>query len=160
MLKGARLLHHLGLALFLGSILTFAVASGVPRSGDLADLFLARRIISAGTNVLTLPGLALLLMSGLGMVSLDRGRVKQTWVRVMLVAASVVVANAALVVLPAVASATALAASSAQAGRLVEGYQRAYLIESVAGGINIVLTLVAAIAGVWRFGTASGSAIS
>ena len=153
--KAARFLHHLGLALFLGSIFTFAVASGVPRPGDVAGLLVARQIISAGTNILTLPGLALLLVSGLGLAAADRGKLKEPWARVMLVAAILVLANAALVVLPAVASATSLAASSAEAGQLVEGYYKAYATESVAGGVNILLALTGVVAGVWRFGAPS-----
>ena len=155
MTRPTRFLHHLGLALFLGSICTFAVASGVPRPGDLAALLVARQIISAGTHFLTLPGLALLLFSGLALAAVDHGRLKQTWVRVMLVVAILVVGNAALVVLPSVALATSLAAASVQAGSLVEGYEKAYLTESVAGSINVLLALLAVAAGVWRFGTAS-----
>lgn len=158
--KAARFLHHLGLVLFLGSIFTFAVASGVPRSGDLAGLLVARKIISAGTTFLTLPGLALLLVSGLTLAAVDRGKLKELWVRVMLVAAILVLGNAALVVLPAVASTTSLAVSSVQAGHLVEGYHSAYVTESVAGGINILLALVAVAAGVWRFGAGSEARIS
>ncbi len=155
MTKVVRLLHHLGLVLFLGSVFTFAVASGVPRQGDLAGLLVARQIISSGTNVLTVPGLAILVISGAGLVAVNRGKLSQSWARVMLAAAVVIAGSTAFAVLPAVTSATSLASASVQAGRLVEGYERAYVTESVAGGFNIVLALIAIVAGVWRFGSTS-----
>jgi hypothetical protein len=148
----AKLVHLLGLVLFLGSIFTFAVASGVPASGDLPSLATVRRVISAGTTSLTLPGLFLLVASGAGLL---RGRarlVRQAWLRVMLVAGLVIVANALLVVVPAVRSATSLAQEAVAAGQRPAGYARAYAVESAAGAANIVLALLATAAGVWRFG--------
>jgi hypothetical protein len=88
------MIHLVGLVLFLGSIVTFAVASAVPAAGDLPSVAVARRVISNGTNYLTLPGLGLLLLSGLLL----------------------------------------------------------HAVESVAGAVNILLTLLAMASGVWRFG--------
>ncbi len=141
--------HVLGLVLFLGSILAFAVASSVPASGDLVGLAVARRIIGNGSIFLTMPGLALLVVSG-AVLSAAGGDMRRGRVRVMAIAAAAIVANATLVVLPSVRSATALAQASLQAGSLDPLYHRAYMTESIAGGINIALTAVAALAGVWR----------
>lgn len=145
----ARLGHIIGLVLLLGSILTFIVASGVGESGGVLELAVARRIISAGTAFLTLPGLALLVVSGAALVGMGTGMLRRTPVRIMLVAAAGIIANGVAVVLPAVRSATALAEASLAAGHRVAGYQHAYMTESVAGGLNVALVLVALVAGVF-----------
>jgi hypothetical protein len=152
MTRVARVVHLLGLVLFLGSILAFAVASSVPGAGDLADLAVARRVISAGTAFLTLPGLTLLVASGTALLVTTSRAWGEPWARVMALAAAAVVANTVLIVAPAVRSATALAEAAVVSGSLGPGYPQAYMTESVAGGINIVLTLVAMTAGVWRCG--------
>lgn len=71
----------------------------------------------------------------------------------MLLGAFITVVNALFVVVPTVCSATVLAQEAVTVGQLPVGYTRACTIESAAGGVNIVLTLVAAACGVWRFGT-------
>lgn len=70
----------------------------------------------------------------------------------MTAAGLLIVANTILIVLPAVGSATRLAQGSAGAGELAPGYWRAYMTESVAGGVNILLALAAMGAGISRFG--------
>jgi hypothetical protein len=149
----AKFAHLLGLGLFLGSIFTFAVASGVPAPGDVASLAVARRIISGGTSFVTLPALFVLVTSGSLLLWRDSSLTRHGWLRVMVIAAIVVVANALLAVTPAVRAATALAQEAVGTGRLSPAYSRAYAIESVAGTVNIVLTLVAMACGVWKFGS-------
>ncbi len=143
-----KFLHLIGLTLFLGSILTFIVASSVGNAGDLASLAVARRVISAGTNALTLPGLGLLIASGVG---LTWGRLRlrdHRWLQVMALAVAAIALNGVLFVLPAVRSATALAEESRARGALSPAYTRAYVLESSAGGVNVLLGLVAMAAGV------------
>jgi hypothetical protein len=145
--------HLLGLGLFLGSIATFAAASGVPAAGDVESLSVARRVIGAGTSFVTLPALGVLVLSGLGLLW-SRGRARwQAWLGVMVAAGVLVVANTVFVVTPAVRSATALAQEATAGGQLPDGYSRANAVESAAGGVNIALTLVAMVCGVWRFGS-------
>jgi hypothetical protein len=149
MRRTARFIHYLGLALFLGSIFSFIVASSVTATSDLAALAAARRVISAGTLFLTLPGLVLLIVSG-SVLSATSNGLKSRWVQIMAVAAAVIVVNAVSVVVPAGRAATALAQSSVSTGVLATGFGAAYMTESVAGGVNIVLALIATAAGVWR----------
>ena len=144
----ARLVHTLGLVFLLGSILTFLVASSVGERGGVVELAVARRIISAGSTLLTLPGLALLIVSGAALVGMDPDVLKKWPVRVMALAVLGVVGNGFLLVLPSVRSATELAEASLAAGRLAPGYEHAYVLESVAGDVNIALVLVALVAGV------------
>ena len=153
-----RFVHILGLVLFLGSILTFLVASSVGADGGVADLAVARRVISTGTSHLSLPGLALLIAAGVALVVTGSGMLKKWWVRVMAIAAAGIVANGFLVVLPAVHSATQLAEASVAAGHLVAGYHQAYVRESSAGDVNIALGFVAMLAGVWGAGASRAAA--
>ena len=145
-----RFAHTCGLVMFLGSVAAFAVASGVPRAGDLAALATVRQVIGQGTGYLTLPGLALVIVCGIAMIVAKPDRLGLSRTRVMAVIAAVLVVNTAFVILPAASAATAMARASARAGSLDAGYQRAYLTESVAGGGNIVLALTALAAGLAR----------
>jgi hypothetical protein len=148
MRKVLQFIHLIGLVLFLGSILTFVVASSVPAAGDVASLVVARRVISAGTNALTLPGLGLLIASGIG---LTWGRLRlrdHRWLQVMVIATGLIALNGLLFVLPAVRSASALIEESRALGTLTEAYTRAYVLESSAGGVNVLLGLLAMVAGV------------
>jgi hypothetical protein len=143
-----RFAHLIGLVLFLGSILTFIVASSVGGTGDLASLLVSRRVISAGTNALTLPGLGLVTVSGIGL-TWGRSELREhRWLQVMALAAVGIALNGVLFVLPSVRSATALAEESFARGSLSPAYARAYMLESAAGSVNVLLGLVAVGAGV------------
>lgn len=142
----------MGLIIFLGSILTFIVASLVTSGGGVGDLVIGRRIIGAGTTFLTLPGLGFLMVSGGALVVMNRDILREPWARAMVIATVGIVGNGLLVVLPAVRSANALAEASMAAGRLVAAYRHAYATESIAGAVNVALALLAMAAGVWRFG--------
>lgn len=148
MRKTLKFVHLIGLVLFLGSIFTFIVVSSVPAKGDLASLVVARRVISAGTNALTLPGLGLLIASGIGLTWGQLRLRDHRWLQVMVLAAGLVVMNGFLFVLPAVRSASALVEESQSLGPLTQAYARAYILESSAGSVNVVLGLVAVAAGV------------
>jgi hypothetical protein len=150
--KVARLAHIVGLVLLLGSILTFLVASSVGERGGSVELAAIRRVISAGTTALTLPGLLLLAVSGAALLKTGSGAWKQRSVRVMALALAGIIANGVLVVLPSVHAATTLAEASLAAGYLLPAYQHAYAMESAAGNINIALVLVALVVGVFGLG--------
>jgi hypothetical protein len=77
----------------------------------------------------------------------------------MVVAAVVIAINAVVVVVPAVRAGTALAEDAITAGALPLGYASAYASESAAGGVNILLALVAMASAVLKFG-AKGLAAS
>lgn len=67
MLRGLKLVHFGGLVIFLGSILTFIVISALIESASLEKIAFGRRIISTGTNVLTLSGMWVLAIAGVWM---------------------------------------------------------------------------------------------
>lgn len=151
MFRTMKLLHFIGLVLFLGSILAFILVSTLMEGADLEWIVFGRRIISAGTQALTLPGMWLMAVSGV-LMAFRRYGFRARFVRVKALLMLLVVLNAHLFVMPAVGLATTLAQQSLATGHLLQGYHAAYLQESVCGAVNVLLTLLAAGVGVWRIG--------
>jgi hypothetical protein len=154
MIRGLRLAHFGGLIIFLGSIITFIVISTLIEGATLENIAFGRKIISTGTSILTLPGMWVLAITGLWM-GYQRYGVKQRFFQIKLLLMTLVVANAHFIIAPAVASATELAARSLAQGQLLPAYQAAYMQESIFGAINVLLTLTAAVVGVWKVGARS-----
>jgi hypothetical protein len=154
MMQGLKLAHLGGLIIFLGSILTFIVISTLIEGASLENIAFGRKIISTGTSILTLPGMWVLAITGLWM-GYQRYGVKQRFFQIKLLLTTLVVANAHFIIAPAVASATELAARSLAQGQLLPAYSAAYMQESVFGAINVLLTLTAAVVGVWKVGARS-----
>ncbi len=156
MLRALRLAHIIGLVFTLGSISTFLIVSSVIDGAGVEGVALGRRIISAGTNALTIPGMCLLAMSGIGMGLLRYG-VKHRFFQLKLLLLALVAVNGALFVAPSVRAATEIAVRSLGEGKLLAEYAPAYARESIFGAANIVFMLAAAIVGVWKAGAPSPS---
>ncbi len=145
----AKLFHFLGLAVFIGSIAVYIVASQIAGS-ELQALVVARRIIRAGTVAATVPALWLALTTGLllgrrvGVATMPR------WLKAKLGLVALVVINTHVIIVPATAAALAAARDSLAAGALLAAYQRAYLVESAAGAANVILALTLAALAVLR----------
>ena len=152
MVRFFKVVHFLGLTLFLGSILTFVVVSSLTKGAGLADLVFGRRLISAGTSSLTLPGMWLILVSGIVLTINGKWFWRHKWLNIKHIVIVVVVLNAHFLVVPAVASALVLAQQSLSQGALNPGYDPAYMRESVFGGTNVLLVLFAMVAAIWKFG--------
>lgn len=86
------------------------------------------------------------------MMGFNRYGLKQRFFQMKLLLIALVVINAHFFVVPAVASATEIAARSLAQGRLLPEYEVAYMQESVFGAVNVLLTLAAAVIGVWKVG--------
>lgn len=149
MMRVLKLAHYLGLVLFLGSIFTFTVISSLIEGASLEGVVFGRMVISTGTTHLTLPGLWLLIISGIGMGYLREGR-QHSLPRSKLLFSALIVLNTYLMVLPAVSTATELAGQSLAAGQLLAAYHPAYLQESLFGAINVVLALALSVIGTWK----------
>ncbi len=147
-----KVVHFLGITLFLGSIFTFVVVSSLSKGASLADLVFARRLISAGTSSLTLPGMWLILASGIVLTLRGKGFWRHNWLNMKHIIIVIVALNAYFVVVPAVDSALELAQRSFSQGALNPSYDAAYMKESVFGGINVLLVLLAMVAAIWKFG--------
>lgn len=151
-MRGLKLAHFGGLVIFLGSILTFIVISALIEGASLDNIAFGRKIISTGTNLLTLPGMWVLAITGMWM-GYQRYGIKQRFFQIKLLLITLIVVNAHLFIAPAVASATELATRSLAQGRLLPEYQAAYLQESIFGAVNVLLAVAAAVVGVWKVGS-------
>ncbi len=144
-----KLLHLLGLALFLGSIVCHVVAStlgGTPGGG--AEFIAARRQILLASQWVTMPGLGLAVVTGLIMVVRTRRRPR--WMLVHGALAWLVVTLALIVVIPTVSAvldgALAIARGSGDVAAVAAGYQ----LESAVGVANILLALAIMTLAIWR----------
>ena len=154
MVRGLKLAHFGGLVLFLGSIITFTVISALIEGASLENIAFGRKIISTGTNVLTLPGMWVLAITGVWM-GYKRYGLNQRFFQFKLLLIMMVVINAYLFVVPAATSATEIAVRSLAQGQLLPEYKAAYMQESIFGAVNVLLTLAAAVIGIWKVGVKS-----
>ncbi|MDH5391798.1 MAG: DUF2269 family protein [Gammaproteobacteria bacterium] len=149
--NGLKVLHILGLVVFLGSIITFIIASELSNESDLAGLVFARELISTGTLIITIPSMWLVIVTGTGMAIIS-ARLKQTWVRIKFVVSIIIAINAHAFVMSAVKEATLLAKTSLQKGIIHVDYLQAYTEESMFGAINVLLILSLIIIAVFKPG--------
>lgn len=154
MVRGLKLAHFGGLVLFLGSIITFTVISALIEGASLENIAFGRKIISTGTNVLTLPGMWVLAVTGV-LMGYKRYGLKQRFFQIKLLLITVVVINAYFFVVPAATAATEIAVRSLSQGKLLSDYKSAYMQESIFGAVNVLLTVAAAVVGVWKVGAKS-----
>lgn len=151
-----KLAHFVGLIIFLGSIFTFIVISTLTKNASLENLAFGRSIISTGTLVLTLPGMWVLAVSGIFM-GIRRYGVKNRFVQIKFILITAIILNAYFFVVPAAQMASAIANRSLIIGHLLPGYADAYQRETLFGAINVLLTMTAAVVGVWKIGATDRS---
>jgi hypothetical protein len=149
-----KMLHFGGLAIFLGSIITFTLISALIEDASLVNIAFGRKIISTGTKVLTLSGMWVLAVTGIWM-GYKRYGLKQRFFQIKLLLIVLVVINAYVLVVPAVTSATEIAVQSLTQGQLPSEYKSMYIQESIFGAVNVLLTVAASVVGVWRIGAIS-----
>lgn len=154
MVRGLKLAHFGGLIIFLGSIITFIIISAFIEGASLENIAFGRKIISTGTNVLTLPGMWVLAITGIWM-GYKRYGLHQRFFQLKLLLITMVVINAYFFVVPAATSATEIAVRSLAQGKLLQEYKAAYMQESIFGAVNVFLTIAAAVIGVWKIGVRS-----
>lgn len=153
MYRVAKLFHLLGLTLFLGSVFGHIVASiggGEPGS---AAFLAARENISLATRYLTLPGLALALVSGLAMAGKSGlPALRQRWLLVHAGLAIAIVATTATIVGPAGQRilAASLAFAHNEPGATLAAILDAKSWEDAFGRINLALALAAIVIGVFK----------
>jgi len=154
MLRGLRLLHLGGLIISLGSIFTFIVISALIEDASIENIAFGRKIISTGTNVLAVPGMCVLAMTGVWM-GYKRYGLKQRFFQLKLLLITMIIINGYFFVVPLVNSATEIAARSLAQGQLLPEYKVLYMQESTFGTVNLLLILAASVIGVWKVGVIS-----
>lgn len=143
MYRVLKFLHLLGFAVFFGSVLSHIV-EGRPSAAALnpAAAVYARDTIQLASYVLTTPGLALAVISGLGMLVLRRQELlSKRWFQVHL-ALGLVIATASVVIVKAGAQLKASIDALASAPGSAELPRIAGLIERYVGAANVLLVLI------------------
>jgi len=150
--KMAKALHLLGLAMFVGSILGHVTIGFVPGAKDQAQAMLfGRQAIEVATWSLTVPGLALLVVTGLFMTlrgALGFGR--RRWLTVHQTIGVLILLNASLILVPVGGDLLDVATKIMQGGASLEGFAALKLRESTFGAANLVLALVTIFVAVLR----------
>lgn len=149
-MKSLKLFHYLGLILFLGSIFLYILISGLTSHNSLENLVFSRQIIRTGTLFLTIPGLGLVLLSGLVMTGKYYGFGKYRWLNIKQFLTLLILVNSLFLILPAASEALQLAKQSMEQGILLPSYQSAYQREAVFGATNVLLSLIAMAVAVWK----------
>lgn len=147
--QALRLLHLLGLTMFLGSILGSIVLSlGAPVTGDPQYVVLAWHAIGRTNAILTTPGMLLVALTGFALMIVERlSPRKEVWLAVKMMLMVAIVANANLLIVPAEEQlrqyAEALPAADARAM-----FTSMAIRQQIYGAINLALISLAAVLGV------------
>lgn len=152
MYKLLKMLHLLGLVLFLGSVFGHIVAGEFADFPGTLSFALARQHISDATRVLTLPGLVLAVITGIGMALAARSTRRPGWFWLHAGLASVVLLNTTLVVVPTGNRVLALVRDLPQnpvAGS-IDVIRSALHVEGLFGLANVLLALAVIAVGVSR----------
>ena len=144
MYKVAKALHLLGLAMFLGSILGHVSIGFVPGAKDQAQAMLfGRQAIEIATWSLTVPGLALLVATGLFMTfrgGLGFGRWR--WLTVHQIIGTLILLNAAFFLVPVGGHLLDVAWKIIQGGGSTDAFASLSGRERMFGALNLVLAVV------------------
>ena len=145
MLKFVKALHLIGLAMFFGSILghiTMGLVPGV--SEDPGTALVARQAIDVATSYLTLPGLALLLVTGAFMAVKGRLPIlRRRWLMLHIVFGALILLNAAFVLAPLGQELLGLATEAAAGTGPLERIHRLEGREAAFGAANVLFCLAA-----------------
>lgn len=143
-----KVVHILALTLFLGSIFSHIVAGVVGGAVGGPGFLAARTQIEAATRLLTLPGLGLAILSGVGLALLAPRR--PAWMAIHADLAVAIAILAMAVIAPAGRAALSGAQAVAQGHGDLEALRSALMTEHIAGAANILLTVAVVVLGVYR----------
>lgn len=150
MIKYLKLFHYLGLLLFLGSIFVYILISSLTSHSSLEGLVFARQIIYTGTLFLTIPGLGLVLLSGLVMTGKYYGFGKHRWLNIKQFLTLIILLNTIFFLLPIIKEGLQWAKLSQEVGFLLPEYQASYQQETILGGINVMLSITSIVVAIWK----------
>lgn len=148
--KTLKTLHLVGVAAYLGSVFAHIVTGMVePWADAAATVQTARDAVAAATWLVTVPGLALAIVTGALMIASRRIALRTTpWLAAHALVGIAIAANAAALVIPAGAVMAEQAALIDTAAFDAVVYLDALKTEAIAGGVNVVLGIAAVALGV------------
>ena len=145
MYKYVRYGHLIGLCMFMASIAIHITVGFVPGGREVASVILVgRQLIDISTWALTVPGLALLAISGAFMVvKTPKGLGQRKWLIAHMVLAALAIINAGAILIPMGQEVFNIAKSLPANSDLMDAYQPIKLKESILGGVNLLFALAA-----------------
>lgn len=152
MKKTTKLLHLIGLFMFLGGILPSIVMNSiVGTSHDVALIYHQRLFVTAFTWALTIPGMGILMISGCLTVLAGRYRlIEHRWLIVKLVLAILIFINGTFILAPLVNQVTSIAEQSVVQGQLLPTYMPLKAKEDMYGLANFLLLVTAFLLAVYK----------
>jgi hypothetical protein len=143
MYKTAKVLHFVGLAMFLGSILGHITIGFVPGAKDQTQAMLfGRQAIEIATWSLTVPGLALLALTGLFMTVYGRlGFGRRRWLTVHQIIGAVILLNAAFVLVPVGGDLLDVVSEIDRGNQSMDVFNALKTREAIFGAVNVLLAL-------------------
>lgn len=152
MKKTTKLLHLIGLVMFLGGILpSIVMNSVVGTSTDVVLIHHQRLFVSAITWALTIPGMWILIVAG-SLIALA-GKyclIEQRWLIAKLMLAALILINGTFILAPLVSQVTSIAEQSAAQGQLLPAYMPLKAKEDMYGIANFLMLLIAFFLAVYR----------
>ncbi|MFN3625602.1 MAG: DUF2269 family protein [Hyphomicrobium sp.] len=141
----AKALHFVGLAMFFGSILGHIAIGFVPGARDQAQAMLfGRQAIEIATWSLTVPGLALLTVTGLFMtIRGELGFGRRRWLTTHQIIGVLILVNAALILVPIGGDLADAASKILQGSGSIEAFAALAGREQLFGAANVALTIAA-----------------
>jgi hypothetical protein len=152
MFKLVKVIHFIGIAMFLGSILGYIVMGIVMGSEtDVLKVHLHRQFIQRITWSLTVPGMWLVVLTGVVMTIRGKyGFFKIRWLGIKQVLAIIILANGTFVLAPYVDQLVMLSAQGLSQGTLPEEFPPLKAKEDMFGAVNVLLILVSILLAVFK----------
>lgn len=152
MKKTTKLLHLIGLVMFLGGILPSIVMNSVVETGTDAVLIYHQRLfVSAITWALTIPGMWILIV--VGSLSALAGKyrlVEHRWLIAKLALGTLILINGTFILAPLVSQVTSIAEQSAARGQLLPTYMPLKAKEDMYGIANFLMLVIAFLLAIYR----------
>ncbi|WP_282608853.1 DUF2269 family protein [Pelagibius sp. Alg239-R121] len=160
MRKFVKALHLIGLAMFLGSVFGhIAISLNAGADQDPETLLFARQAIEVAIIYVTLPGLILLLVTGVVLTVSGRfGVFKIRWLTLHQVLGVLIILNAAFILYPAGGELAIAAGQVVQGALSWEQFHAVAALERTFGPINVALTLMTVFVAVLKPGFGSARA--
>ena len=152
MKNAVKILHLLGFVMFLGGILGTIITTIVVGSDtDPVLIDHQRQIVSAIVQGLTVPGMWIVILSGLYMAFLRKyNLLKIRWLTLKSILGTLIFINGSFILVPLADKVTALASQSASQGALAMNYLSLKGNEDMFGAVNLILILIVTVIAVFK----------
>lgn len=152
MKKTIKLLHLIGLVMFLGGILpSIVMNSVVGTSADVVLIYHQRLFVSAITWALTIPGMWIQIVAGSLIALAGKYRlIEHRWLIAKLVLAVLILINGTFILAPLVNQVTSIAEQSAAQGQLLPTYMPLKAKEDMYGIANFFMLVITILLAIYR----------